>query len=105
MHSNSRGPQTLEPMLCNKRRHCNEKPRTATREQPPLSTTREKPAGSNEDPVQPKSKLNNIFKKILKGDSRWTQVAGAGQKKKGQAMIKNLKFSATFPIFQRRDRE
>jgi len=28
---------------------------TATREQPPLSTTREKPAGSNEDPVQPKS--------------------------------------------------
>ena len=47
MHSNSRGPQTLEPMLCNKRRHCNEKPRTATREQPPLSTTRESPRSSD----------------------------------------------------------
>ena len=42
----------------------------------------------------------------FKGDSGWTQVGGTGQKKKkGQAMIKSLKFSATFPILQRRDRE
>ena len=35
-------PHSLEPVLCNKRSHRNEKQHTATRGQPPLITTREK---------------------------------------------------------------
>ena len=42
----------LEPVLCNKRSHCNEKPAHHNKEQP-LLTTR-KPACSKEDPTQTK---------------------------------------------------
>ena len=49
----------LEPVLCNKRSHCNVKPTHRNEEQPPLAATREKPACSNKDPTQPKiNKLN-----------------------------------------------
>ena len=34
-------PVRLEPMLCNKRRHYNEKPAHCNEEEPPLATTRE----------------------------------------------------------------
>ena len=51
-------PMHLEPMLCNKRSHCNEKPEHRNKEQPPLAATREKPAHSNEDPMLPKIKIN-----------------------------------------------
>ena len=51
-------PTRLEPMICNKRSHCNEKP-----------------AYCNEDPLQPKNKLMNKFLKKEKGkremDRRW----------------------------------
>ena len=46
----------LEPVLRNKRSHCNEKPVHHNEEQPPLTTTREKPTHSNKDPTQPKIK-------------------------------------------------
>ena len=39
-------PKCLEPMLCNKM-----SPHTTTREQTLLTTTREKPARSDEDPM------------------------------------------------------
>ena len=45
-------PRHLEPVLRNKRSHRNEKPTHHNEEQPPLTETREKPACSNEDPMQ-----------------------------------------------------
>ena len=51
-------PTDLEPVL-HKKTHCSEKAHTATKEWPPLATTREKPKAremavrSNKDPVQP----------------------------------------------------
>ena len=36
-------PAHLEPVLRNKRSHCNEKPAHHNEEQPPLATTRESP--------------------------------------------------------------
>ena len=59
MHGNhwawqpQRWKPTLEPVLCNKRSHCNEKPEHPTREQPPLATAKQSPH-SKEDPRQPK---------------------------------------------------
>ena len=47
-------PTHLEPMLRNKRSHCNEKPAHCNEEQPLLATTKRKPACSNEGPTQPK---------------------------------------------------
>ena len=47
-------PTGLEPVLCDKRGHCNEKPVHRNEEWPLLAATREKPAHSNEDPAQPK---------------------------------------------------
>ena len=47
-------PVHLEPMLYNKRSHCNEKPMHCNKEQPLLATTRRKPAHSDEDPTQAK---------------------------------------------------
>ena len=46
LHSRAQEPQllkpaSLEPMLCNKRRHRNEKPTHRNKEWPPLVTTRE----------------------------------------------------------------
>ena len=46
-------PTRLEPML-HKRSHRSEKPMLCNEKQPPLLAAREKPAGSKEDPVQPK---------------------------------------------------
>ena len=45
------GAHALEPMLCNKRSHCSEKPMHCNEEQPLLAATREKPVQSNQDPV------------------------------------------------------
>ena len=39
-------PTHLEPMLRNKRSHCNEKPAHRNEEQPPLATTRESPCAA-----------------------------------------------------------
>ena len=47
-------PVCLEPVLCNKRSHRNEKPAHSNKEQPPLAATRESPMHSNEAPMQPK---------------------------------------------------
>ena len=44
----------LEPVLCNKRSHHNEKPMQCNKEWPPHAATRERPVCSNEDPAQPK---------------------------------------------------
>jgi len=59
-------PRALEPMIYNKRSHCNEKPHTkeasvekASREQPPLAATRESSSTSNENPAQPKRSKQN----------------------------------------------
>ena len=49
-------PARLEPLLCNKRSHRNEKPAHRDEEQPPLAATREKPTRSNEDPMQREKK-------------------------------------------------
>ena len=37
-------PMRLEPVLCNKRSHCNEKPTHRNEEKPPLTATRESPS-------------------------------------------------------------
>ena len=42
----------LEPVLGNKRSHCNKKGMHRNEEEPPLAPTREKPVCSNEDPAQ-----------------------------------------------------
>ena len=49
-------PVRLEPVLHSKRSRRNEKPAHHNEEWTPLSTTREEPARSNEDPMQPKIK-------------------------------------------------
>ena len=51
-------PGALEPVLCKKRSHLNEKLSTATREWPPLAATKKSPC-SSEDPAQPK--INKII--------------------------------------------
>ena len=53
----------LEPVLCNKRSHRNERPHTAMKSSPVRSKWR-KPSHSNEDPVQ--SKLTDLKKKKTK---------------------------------------
>ena len=64
-------PVHLQPMLCNGRSHGNEKPMHYNEEWPPLAATKEKPARTNEDPMQPKIKINEkinlkkFFKKEL----------------------------------------
>ena len=45
-------PTRLEPMLCNKRSHRNEKPTLHDKEQPLL--TARKPVHSNDNPAKPK---------------------------------------------------
>ena len=57
-------PARLEPMLHNKRSHCNEKPAHHNEEQPPLAATRRKPMRSSKDPPQPK--INKFLKKKKK---------------------------------------
>ena len=61
----------LEPMLGNKRSHCNEKPTHSSEEWPQVATTRKKPI-SNEDVAQSKiSKQNKIiFKKTR--NNKWS---------------------------------
>ena len=61
-------PSCLEPVLRNKRSHGNEKPAHRNEEGPPLAETKRKPARSNNDPMQPKLKINKInkFLKIKK---------------------------------------
>ena len=49
-------PHALEPVFCNKRSHCNEKPVYHTSRAAPTSHNLRKPESSNEDPVQPKKK-------------------------------------------------
>ena len=49
-------PACLKTVLCNKRSHRNEKPAHRKEEWPPLTTTRENPTRSNEDPTQPQNK-------------------------------------------------
>ena len=39
-------PAHLEPVLCNKRSHCNEKPMHRNEEQPPLTSIRESPGAA-----------------------------------------------------------
>ena len=55
-------PACLEPLLRNKRSHCNEKPVHRNEGLPPLAAARESPR-SNEDPTQPKNKKINLKKK------------------------------------------
>ena len=40
-------------------------PVASTREQPPVAAKREKPLNSNEDPVQPKTRVHGSLKKFL----------------------------------------
>ena len=42
--SQNHGLSALEPVVCNKRTHCNEKPAHHNQSRPLLSTAREKPA-------------------------------------------------------------
>ena len=62
-------PACLEPMLCNKRSHCNEKPVHCNEEQSPLAATRESPY-SNKDPTQTKKLINKLKKKKEKETNR-----------------------------------
>ena len=52
-------PCTLEPVLCNKRNHGNEKTSHLNWRVAPACHTREEPVHSNEDPAQPK--VNKYF--------------------------------------------
>ena len=53
----------LEPMICNKKSHHDEKPMHCNEEESPLATTRESPRSSNEDPAQPQANTENYLKK------------------------------------------
>ena len=53
----------LEPVLCNKRGHNSERCAHRDEEWPPLAATGEKPSHRNEDPTQPKIKINKFMKK------------------------------------------
>ena len=55
-------PACLKTVLCNKRSHRNEKPAHRKEEWPPLTTTRENPTRSNEDPTQPQNKTKQTNK-------------------------------------------
>ena len=57
-------PECLEPVL-HKRSHCSENHMLSIEEQPPLDATREKPAHSHKDPMQPK--IKKLIKKKEKG--------------------------------------
>ena len=59
-------PARLERVLRNKGSHRNEKPAHGNEEQPPFTTTREKPACSNKDPTQPKKNKINLKKRKKK---------------------------------------
>ena len=65
-HHNYWSPHALEPVLRNKRSQRNEKP-VHCHEECLLTATREKPAHTNKDPMQPLKKLITIFKK-----KQWT---------------------------------
>ena len=55
-------PVHLEPVLRNKRSHCNEKPAHCNEEQPPVAATRESPHVATKTPTQPKiNKINKFF--------------------------------------------
>ena len=70
-------PAHLEPMLPNKRSHRNKKPAHHNEEQPPLASTREKPARSNEDQTQPiKNNYYNNNNKNLKQKTNKTPSSG-----------------------------
>ena len=49
-------PACLEPVVCNKRCHCNEKPAHCNEEQPPLTTTRESPRAATKTQCSQKNK-------------------------------------------------
>ena len=66
-------PAGLEPGLRNRRGH-REKRMLATREQPPLSATRERPEFRDEDPVQPNNNNNKQVSKYKINKSRETSL-------------------------------
>ena len=53
----------LEPVLRNKRSHCNEKPVHCNKEQPPLAETRESPRTATKTQHSQKIKTNKFIKK------------------------------------------
>ena len=52
----------LDPVLCSKRSHCNEKPALCNWREALACLSQRKPTHSNEDPVQPKINENKILK-------------------------------------------
>ena len=50
--------QTLEPVLGNKRSHCNEKPEGLSEEEPPAHRNKRKSKCSKEGPVQPNKSIS-----------------------------------------------
>ena len=54
-------PVSLEPMLHNKRSHCNEKPMHRNKEQPPLAATRESPRAATKTQCSQKKKKKYII--------------------------------------------
>ena len=67
-------PHTPEPMLGNKEAIVMRSPHTATGEEPPLTSAREEPARSNEDPARPKIKETNRsvqFSRSVVSNSLW----------------------------------
>ena len=56
-------PAHLEPVLCNKRSHCNEKPVHCNKEKLPLATTRESPRTATKTQHSQKLKKKKINKK------------------------------------------
>ena len=55
-------PAPSRAMLCNRRRHCNEKPNTTTRQHLPLTTTREKLRRQRRPSTDKKLKEKLFFK-------------------------------------------
>ena len=53
------GPRTPEPVLCNKRSHCSEKPTHSSQRVAPACHSERKPVQSNRVPAQPK--VNQFF--------------------------------------------
>ena len=63
MHCHYWSLHALEPVLRNKRSHCNGKPEHCHKEECLLAATREKPVRTNKDPMQLLKKINKNLQK------------------------------------------
>ena len=83
----------LEPVLCNKRSHCNEKPVQHNKEQAPAHCNYRKPMQSNEDSVKPK--IDEVLKTKEPGARQMEVAISLGFVNQCSAAAKSLQSCPT----------